>query len=279
VDQAVVNIWPYLSAPTVARQETSRCKAACVCPRWDPYREGRDGAGRSATSRSDASAISGSLGYTVEIERFETKVAGSDELTPVSLRVTSIFRLEGDTWWLLHRHADPITTLQSGESVTRTSTPPAPQQEPRDPHAPATGRRSAPVLTNDPWNPWRLLERRRGERRPRRLGPPCSVHQPALGNRAGHLARLLAIPGAVLELAMTPDRVARERRFDARFLHVFAAFSRPCSAVSAGRWDRRRRRSRRRFHLTVATGRIPPRAQPSAPRTPTPAPRRCVHGE
>jgi hypothetical protein len=64
--------------------------------------------------------VSGSLGYTFEIEHFETKVAGSDELTPVSLRVTSIFRLEGDSWKLLHRHADPITTLQPGESVIRT---------------------------------------------------------------------------------------------------------------------------------------------------------------
>jgi ketosteroid isomerase-like protein len=76
--------------------------------------------GRAIEFENFATYISGSLGYTVEIERFETKVAGSDELTPVSLRVTSIFRLEGDTWKLLHRHADPITTLQSGESVTRT---------------------------------------------------------------------------------------------------------------------------------------------------------------
>jgi ketosteroid isomerase-like protein len=76
--------------------------------------------GRAIEFENVATYVSGSLGYTVEIERFETKVAGSDELTPVSLRVTSIFRLEGDTWKLLHRHADPITTLQSGESVIRT---------------------------------------------------------------------------------------------------------------------------------------------------------------
>jgi ketosteroid isomerase-like protein len=76
--------------------------------------------GRAIEFENFATYVSGDLGYTFEIERFETKVAGSDELTPVSLRVTSIFRLEDGTWKLLHRHADPITTLQPGESVIPT---------------------------------------------------------------------------------------------------------------------------------------------------------------
>jgi ketosteroid isomerase-like protein len=76
--------------------------------------------GRAIEFENFATYVSGGLGYIFEIERFETKVAGSDELSPVSLRVTSIFRLEGDTWKLLHRHADPITTPQPGESVIRT---------------------------------------------------------------------------------------------------------------------------------------------------------------
>lgn len=59
------------------------------------------------------------LGYTLEIERFETKVAGADEVSPVALRVTSVFRLEDGGWKLIHRHADPITAPQSGESVIR----------------------------------------------------------------------------------------------------------------------------------------------------------------
>jgi ketosteroid isomerase-like protein len=73
--------------------------------------------GRAIGFENFVTYVSGSLGYTVEIERFETKVAASDELTPVSLRVTSIFRLEDGTWKLLHRHADAITTLRPGESV------------------------------------------------------------------------------------------------------------------------------------------------------------------
>lgn len=76
--------------------------------------------GRAIGFENFATYVSGGLGYTVEVERFETKVAGTDELTPVSLRVTSIFRLEDGTWKLLHRHADPITTLRPGESVIQT---------------------------------------------------------------------------------------------------------------------------------------------------------------
>lgn len=57
------------------------------------------------------------LAYLVEVERFEAKLAGSDEVASVALRVTSIFRPEGDVWKLVHRHADPITTERPAESV------------------------------------------------------------------------------------------------------------------------------------------------------------------
>jgi ketosteroid isomerase-like protein len=57
------------------------------------------------------------LAYIVEIEKFQSKMGGSDEMTPVTLRVTSIFRPEDGTWKIVHRHADPITTAQAAESV------------------------------------------------------------------------------------------------------------------------------------------------------------------
>ena len=57
------------------------------------------------------------LTCVVEVERFEAKVAGSSELAPIALRVTSLFRREDGTWKLAHRHADPITVPQSPESV------------------------------------------------------------------------------------------------------------------------------------------------------------------
>lgn len=35
---------------------------------------------------------------------------GTDGQLPSVLRVTSVYRMEGDVWKLVHRHADPITT-------------------------------------------------------------------------------------------------------------------------------------------------------------------------
>ena len=57
------------------------------------------------------------LAYLVEVERFKAKVGGSEEVIPVALRVTSVFRPEDDSWKVVHRHADPITTERPPESV------------------------------------------------------------------------------------------------------------------------------------------------------------------
>lgn len=53
---------------------------------------------RIATYRAE------NLAVVVEVEHAETGGGAA------SLRVTSVFRLEGDAWKLVHRHADPITS-------------------------------------------------------------------------------------------------------------------------------------------------------------------------
>jgi ketosteroid isomerase-like protein len=60
---------------------------------------------------------SADLAYTVWIERSRMKVGGADELAATALRVTTIFRLEGGEWRIVHRHADPITSPRPPESV------------------------------------------------------------------------------------------------------------------------------------------------------------------
>ena len=64
-----------------------------------------------------AKYVTPELAYIVEVERYQAKVGGSEYITPVALRVTSIFRPEVGTWKVVHRHADPITTARSAESV------------------------------------------------------------------------------------------------------------------------------------------------------------------
>src|ERR671914_38361 len=64
-----------------------------------------------------AKHVTAELAYVVEIERPKAKIGGSEDITPFALRVTIIFRPEDGGWKIVHRHADPITTPQSAESV------------------------------------------------------------------------------------------------------------------------------------------------------------------
>jgi ketosteroid isomerase-like protein len=64
-----------------------------------------------------AKCVTSELAYIVELERYQAKMGGRQDITPVALRVTSIFWPEEGTWKVVHRHADPITTAQAPESV------------------------------------------------------------------------------------------------------------------------------------------------------------------
>jgi len=64
-----------------------------------------------------AKHVAGDVAYLVEVERLNAKMGGGEDVTPVDLRCTSIFRREDGAWRLVHRHADPITTARPAESV------------------------------------------------------------------------------------------------------------------------------------------------------------------
>jgi ketosteroid isomerase-like protein len=57
------------------------------------------------------------LAFIVEIERTRVRLGGSQDVVPVTLRVTTIFRPEDGTWKVVHRHADPITSPRPPESM------------------------------------------------------------------------------------------------------------------------------------------------------------------
>ena len=65
-----------------------------------------------------AKYVSAELAYVVQIERAEAKIGAREEITPLAVRSTMIFRPEEDgVWNIVHRHSDPITTPQLAESV------------------------------------------------------------------------------------------------------------------------------------------------------------------
>ena len=68
--------------------------------------------GRNASVEFIAQYVSESLACVAEVESAEAKVAGGGEMTKVSVRVTSVFRLEAGNWKLVHRHADPLQIPQ-----------------------------------------------------------------------------------------------------------------------------------------------------------------------
>ena len=75
--------------------------------------------GEAIGFESVAKYVTRDLAYIVEIERYKAKVAGSQDIVPIVLRVTSIFRPEDGVWKLVHRHADPIASVLPAESVVQ----------------------------------------------------------------------------------------------------------------------------------------------------------------
>lgn len=59
------------------------------------------------------------LASIVEIESYRARVGGAKEITPVALRVTTVFRREDGVWKVVHRHGDPITARRPPESVVQ----------------------------------------------------------------------------------------------------------------------------------------------------------------
>jgi ketosteroid isomerase-like protein len=65
-----------------------------------------------------AKYVTAELAYVLQIERAEAKIGAREDISPLAVRSTMIFRPEEDgEWKIVHRHADPITTPQPAESV------------------------------------------------------------------------------------------------------------------------------------------------------------------
>ena len=58
-------------------------------------------------------ASDGTLGYWTGLQRATARMQGSETPVPMVLRVTEVFRCEGDAWKLVHRHADMLAEKQA----------------------------------------------------------------------------------------------------------------------------------------------------------------------
>jgi ketosteroid isomerase-like protein len=106
--------------PSAYKACWSQADDVTICGGWGAYERGWEQVGpridwaaaRWRGGHTDfvplALAASGDLAYTVWIEQGDARLEGLDEFRPIALRVTNIYRREGNTWKIIHRHADAL---------------------------------------------------------------------------------------------------------------------------------------------------------------------------
>ncbi len=66
------------------------------------------GAAPPMTFEEVARVVTPDMGYVIAFERARVRRVGSEDLVPLSLRVTTVFRREPEGWKLVLRHADRL---------------------------------------------------------------------------------------------------------------------------------------------------------------------------
>ncbi len=66
-----------------------------------------------------AKYVTPELAYMVWVERTKAKVGGRQDVAPLALRVTMIFRPEDGVWKVIHRHADPLAEPRPYQSIVK----------------------------------------------------------------------------------------------------------------------------------------------------------------
>jgi hypothetical protein len=118
--------------PTPYKACWSKADDVTICGGWGAYERGWEevgpridwAAGRWRGGHTEfvplAVGSSGNLAYTVWIEQGDARLEGLDEFRPYALRVTHLYRQEGYTWKIIHRHADALIEKIPTTAVLRT---------------------------------------------------------------------------------------------------------------------------------------------------------------
>src|SRR5438128_984204 len=77
-----------------------------VSKRWDWA--GQQFKGGTVSYQNVTAVATAELAYTTDVETFRVRMAGMDQPTQWSNRVTHIFRLQDGEWRLVHRHANRL---------------------------------------------------------------------------------------------------------------------------------------------------------------------------
>lgn len=72
-----------------------------------------------------AEGASGAVAYTIWIESGSARLAGDDDYRPFVLRVTHLYRREGDSWRIVHRHADALKEITEVAAILFNAGAPA----------------------------------------------------------------------------------------------------------------------------------------------------------
>ena len=75
--------------------------------------------GGTMTSENLSLIVSPDLACSVDFEHQRVQLAGVEGTVEVDLRVTTVFRREGEQWKIVHRHADPLMKVQDAASIVR----------------------------------------------------------------------------------------------------------------------------------------------------------------
>jgi len=73
--------------------------------------------GGQMTSQVLATHVSGDLACTVELERWDVRLASTGAAATIELRVTHVYRREEGSWKVIHRHADRLTPKGSVDAL------------------------------------------------------------------------------------------------------------------------------------------------------------------